>query len=65
MEQRLLRRNDVMRLTGLAKATIYRLMQRGDFPIPIKLGERAVAWRSDELDEWISSRERASIGRGQ
>ena len=60
MEAKILRRRDVERLTLLSKASIYRLMQMGTFPMPLKLGQRAVAWRADEIHEWIASRPRAT-----
>ena len=41
---RLLRRPEVEKLTGLARATIYQKMATGDFPRPVKIGVRAVAW---------------------
>lgn len=59
MEARILRRREVERLTRLSKASIYRKMQTGTFPLPLKLGERAVAWRADEIHDWIASRPRA------
>ena len=46
MEARILRRSEVERLIRLSKASIYRTMQQGDFPLPLKLGERAVTWRA-------------------
>ena len=62
MEVRILRRREVERLTRLSKASIYRKMRTGTFPLPLKLGERAVAWRADEIHEWIASRPRAGLG---
>ena len=43
METRILRRREVERLTLLSKASIYRQMQMLTFPMPLKLGPRAVA----------------------
>ena len=40
----LLRLPNVMRLTGLARSTIYKLIAAGEFPAPRKLTRRAVAW---------------------
>ena len=59
MEVRILRRREVELLTQLSKASIYRKMRTGAFPLPLKLGERAVAWRADEIHDWIASRPRA------
>lgn len=42
--------------TGLSRSTIYRLIQEGQFPAPIKLGERASGWRQSSLEAWIESR---------
>ena len=60
MEARILRRREVERLTLLSKASIYRQMQMGTFPMPLKLGQRAVAWRADEIHAWIASLPRAT-----
>ena len=42
--------------TGLSRSEIYRRIASGDFPPPVKLGERASAWNSAEIDRWISGR---------
>ena len=60
MEQKILRRLDVQRITGLSKATLWRLVKAGDFPRPIRLGARAVGWKADEISAWIESRPRAT-----
>ena len=46
----------VLRLTGLGRSTIYRLIADGSFPLPVRLGPRAVAWRWSDLDQWARSR---------
>jgi prophage regulatory protein len=50
---------DVEQTTGYKRSRIYDLVALGSFPKPVKLGARAVAWRSDELDAWVASRQRA------
>ena len=42
--------------TGLSRSEIYRRVVAGDFPAPIKLGERASAWSAAEVDGWITGR---------
>lgn len=42
--------------TGLSRSEIYRRIALGDFPRPIKLGERASAWSATEIDDWIAER---------
>jgi prophage regulatory protein len=57
---RVIRRIGLQERTGLSLATIYRLIQRGDFPKPIELSEHAVGWLVEEVDAWIQSRQRAT-----
>ncbi len=42
--------------TSLSRSEIYRKIALGDFPSPIKLGERASAWPEHEVTAWIASR---------
>jgi prophage regulatory protein len=50
---RLLRLNAVKEITGLSRSTIY---AAPGFPRSLKIGERAVAWVDDEINEWIDAR---------
>lgn len=50
---KLLRLSSVKELTGLSRSSIY---ADSEFPKPVKIGPRAVAWVEDEIREWISSR---------
>ena len=56
----LLRLPDVIQRVGYKRTSIYRLIQRGEFPEPVQLGQSAVAWPSDEIDAWIAGRIAAS-----
>lgn len=42
--------------TGLSRSELYRRIAAGDFPAPIKLGDRASAWSAAEVDRWITGR---------
>jgi prophage regulatory protein len=53
---RLLRREEVERITGLARSTLYDGIRAGTFPRPVPLTATARAWRSDEVDAWIAAR---------
>ena len=53
---RLLRRKEVEQTVGLSRASIYRLVDTGDFPYPVRVGPRAVRWRSTDIERWISER---------
>ncbi|MGQ7262921.1 helix-turn-helix transcriptional regulator [Vreelandella sp. V005] len=54
MSVKLIRIKAVMERTGLARSTIYKYISLGQFPQPIKLGTRAVAWVESEIDTWIN-----------
>lgn len=56
----LLRLRQVEYKTGLKKSHLYNLVQSGNFPLPVRLSTRAVAWISDEIDSWIESLPRVS-----
>ena len=59
MGDRLMRRQEVEKITGLGRSSIYRLMQKGDFPRPVRVGPAAVRWRESEVKAWVNSRPRA------
>ena len=52
-----LRRPAVEEITGLSRTTIYALMARGDFPKPVKLTGKAVAWPESAIASWLASRQ--------
>lgn len=54
---RYIRLPEVKSLTGF-KSTghLYTLMARGDFPRPIKIGKRAVAWKLSDISNYLSTR---------
>ncbi|MDE2667219.1 MAG: AlpA family transcriptional regulator [Acidobacteriota bacterium] len=60
MIDRLLTRTEVERRCGLARSTVYRLMRQNLFPLPLKLGGKAVRWPQSEIESWIASRPRAT-----
>ena len=56
MEEKLMRRRDVEELTGLSRASIYRLIAEGEFPRPVRVSATAVRWRASDIAVWIQSR---------
>jgi prophage regulatory protein len=54
-----LRDRKVTEVTGIPRSTRYELIERGEFPKPIRLGPRIVAWSSAEIEKW----QRAHIAR--
>jgi prophage regulatory protein len=53
---KLLRLPRVKESVALSRTSIYRLISLGQFPKPINLGARAVAWLESDIDSWIQSK---------
>ena len=53
---KLIKLPQVMQITTLSRATVYRLIAKGEFPKQIKLSERASAWIEHEVLEWLDNR---------
>lgn len=56
MAPQVYRRREVEKLTGLSRSTLYDQMAKGCFPRPVRLTQRAVAWRAEDVAEWLASR---------
>ncbi len=65
MSDRLLRRREVEEITGMGRSSIYRLMQDGSFPRPVRVGPAAVRWRASAIDDWLATRPMAGSDSGQ
>jgi len=53
---RIIRTEDLTRRLGLSRATIFRNVKAGRFPAPIKISQRAIGWRIDDVEAWIAAR---------
>ena len=51
-----LRIDKVIARTGVSKTHLYRLIQVGKFPRPVKLSERVSVWDAELVDRWLSSK---------
>lgn len=55
----LLRANDVQRVMGICRTTLYNLLDKDPtFPRPVKLTKKAIAWPQNEILEWIEEKKR-------
>lgn len=62
-DRRTLRIKQVSEVTGVPASTIYEWLREDrhadiNFPRPVRLAARTVAWYSDEIQDWINSRPR-------
>ena len=55
---RLIRMAELRSVVGLGHSQIYVLMAKNKFPKPVQISERAVGWRSDDIQQWIDAKER-------
>ena len=55
----LLTRAEVQARVRISRSRIYVLMRSGEFPLPIRIGRRAVRWDETELEEWLDMRPKA------
>lgn len=53
-------RREVERYVKLSRSSIYSLMRKGQFPVPIRISAQAVRWKKAEIDEWLDARPRAT-----
>jgi len=51
----LIPRKTVEKMSGLSRATIYRLIKSGKFPRPLSIGTGSVRWRQSEVIAWQQS----------
>ena len=52
---RLLRISQVQEMTGLSRASVYKMVADGRLPPPVRLSSRCVRWRESELLETIEA----------
>jgi prophage regulatory protein len=50
--QKILRRGDVEKLTGMRRSSLYAAVAEGKFPPPIRLSEKCVGWLESEIVDW-------------
>ena len=53
---RFIKINQVSEITTLSRATIYRLIKKGEFPSQIKLAERSSGWVEQEVLEYLNNK---------
>jgi prophage regulatory protein len=53
---RFLRINEVRERIGLGRTSIYKMVNEGTFPKPVRVLGKKVAWIDSEVDEWMMQR---------
>lgn len=57
MSDRLIRMKELNALFGIPTSTVWDWIKKGNFPKPIKMGERFIAWRESELTAWLDAKQ--------
>lgn len=55
MQQRILRKKEVLKITGWSNSTLYSRIKSKQFPPPISLGERAVGFILTEVNAMLNA----------
>ncbi|MHB1285186.1 MAG: helix-turn-helix transcriptional regulator [Leptospirillum sp.] len=55
-DEKILKIHQVVEIVGISRSSVYNMVQRNDFPKPLKLGSRSSGWLKSEVDAWIESR---------
>lgn len=42
-------------IVPVSSATLWRMVKRGSFPLPVKLSQRVTAWRCESVREWLDA----------
>ena len=56
MNNQIIKISAVTKLCALSIATIYRLIEKGEFPKQLKLSERSSGWLLHEVEQWLDSK---------
>ncbi len=54
----ILRWQEIQKLTGLSRSTVWRLENQHNFPQRIKISTRTVGWLAAKIEDWVLSRTR-------
>ena len=57
MQPKLIRRKNVIEITSLSRSTIDRREAEGKFPQRLSLGKNIVAWRLQDIIDWIDAQQ--------
>ncbi|WP_312122169.1 helix-turn-helix transcriptional regulator [Kosakonia cowanii] len=49
---------EVLERCAISRASLYRLLQRNEFPRRVRLGIRSVGFYEHEVNQWLAERQR-------
>lgn len=60
-QNRLIRQQELLAITSKSKSALYREINDGSFPAPVKIGKRAVAWKASDVVIWMEGLKKSVI----
>ncbi|WP_284335997.1 helix-turn-helix transcriptional regulator [Comamonas sp. NoAH] len=54
-DEQLLRIGAVSQKIGMARSTIYKRIHKNQFPRPLVISKKLVAWKKSDIENWIKS----------
>lgn len=58
---RLMRLPEVVNIVQRSRTSIYYDVKAGRFPEPLRIGQRAIAWRESDIQKWITTRAEGGV----
>ncbi len=52
-KDRIIRPQEVQKIVGLSRTTLWRMERKGQFPSRVPLGTGSIGWRLSDIEEWI------------
>jgi prophage regulatory protein len=48
---------EVARIIGVSRRTVFRMMDAGEIPQPIRLSKRTMVWLPEVIENWLKERQ--------
>ena len=58
----IIRPGELAQQLGVSKVTLWRMEKDGKMPARIQISQKAVGWRTSEIEEWLNQRPTANEG---
>ena len=53
---KMMRIQDVCDYTTLCRSSVFKMVAANEFPQPLKLSYKVVAWQREDIDKWLASK---------
>lgn len=60
----IIRLKEFLRLTGLGRSTVYKMISEGSIERPLRISVRAIGWRASSINSFLNSRPLTGVSSG-